>query len=474
MSLRLKLVSLDSSTTLVDLSLPVTHVLRDFSVTAGEGSAWLSWMEREEGVMSTLWLAEIREDGGVLTHMVWQSAAVADTPEVVVGEDGLLYIAFTASDYDGMAEVKVICWDIVRAEVRSELRLTDGTAVARRPVIAVDGDELHVVFFRETITGADVMYQRHQAQSGQMLASLSLGLAPENMHTPSIMLARDGALHVVWQTHTGIGEQVVAGRPTYGTILGGQWVRGPQTLAASHSGRVYSVRAYLGADETIVACWVAESGGTWQSYVTVLDSEGSRLASGFATLAPSDTVEPRPLRLGQNNVLSYARITPTGTAEVSFVTTDHYRRVSLAYRIGLNSHNPWADAVYKYFTLLLASFGLAFTGTGALLVALLIVFLLVRLKLFSGTGRGEVLRFLVLFSVLAMLKRPGSYLYYKALIMPGWVPLLSWVGSATFSLAIIHLSNVERDDSLILGSAGLLFMVCDSFVSLYITGVGSW
>ena len=473
LSLRARLVSLETAKSAVNVAIPLAHSLRDYALTAHERNAWLGWIERQEGTMSTLWLAEITPEATLTKHLLWQSAAFADGPELYIDNHGVLYAVFTSSG-PGLARVRLLVWDTVSKKLLNDLTLTDGSALTQRPAVVADGDEVHLVYFRQDQLETYAIYQRHTTD-GTLLNTINLGLVPANHKlSPTLLPDGRGALHMVWQSYTGIGDRVVAGAPKYGILRGGKWERDPMAVGSPHRGRIASVRASRGNNDSLLLSWVTESSGLWQAYSVELDPAGQRLSAGFATIAAGSVVEPRPFRVGTTYVISYSQIQPAGDAVVSFVATDLVRKESLAFRLGLDVNRPWLDLAYKYAAILTAAAGYSFGATGALVIGLLAVYLLSAVGLVSSSRRGKWLRLMVLFSVLMMLKLPATPLYFGALMLPGWSAVVSWLGSVLFSISIVLLAGADVDDFFVLGLAAWLFVFCDSFVSLYFYGAGRW
>jgi len=470
-----RLLDIQSGETKAQSSLPIEHLLKGYSLATHSSGLAVTWIERNEGVLSQLWFAQVNSDGQILARrLLWQSAALAETPELAIDESGVVHVAFTATE-DGQHSVQLISFELSDDKNAIAYRLTPTSEVATLPVIAVRDGNLHLMYYRHTTNSSSALYQLYDLSTRKRLGSIEIGNVPEYYKYPPGLFADDGVVaNIVWQRMvTGSGNRVSPGPAVHGRIRYGDWEQSFTPIIAGQA-RIAGARASRSANGEMLVTWLAQSGSTWQAFAVLRDADGNNVRAGFATLAQGNILELRPLLVGDTGVVSFFRRLPTGPTEVFYAHTGSPAKKSIAYRIGLDPHTPLTDALFKYVTLLTASAAWVFLALGALLVSLAVIAGLSYLGLLSSSSVGLYLRFGLQFVLLAIIKRPGNLLYYGAQIIPGWGSVVSWLGAAVFSLAVIHLSDMASDDYLALALAGLLFMLSDAFTSLFVLGVGRW
>lgn len=473
-SIDLRLLEVRSGTMLVHKSLPLRHTLKGYALTSHPGGAVAVWIEREEGAQSILWLASLSSDGEVSQHKLWQSDHTAENPSIAIDQDGTAYIVFATSE-TGPHNVYLISVDLSVIKASNPTRLTFTSELARLPVLSVGQEQLHLVYYDELLMGATAMYQLHDLRSGDLLASMVLGPVPEYHPYSPVLFSTGNAVRIVWQRMIQFPGAVSIGLPITGVLRQGQWEQPFRPVSAGQQrGTVVGVRASQSNEGSLLTTWLTQSGNNWQAYAAIESSEGNSVQAGFASLASGTATDVRPLFVGETGVVSYATITSSGLAEYSYVNTASPGRVPLAFLIGLDIHTPLQDAVFKYFTLMTGSAAMAFSAIGSLIIGLGLVIGLTRLGVFSLSTLAYYLRISILLLILVALKQPNSLLYYGAQFIPGWGTVLSWVGAFVFTISVVYLSKLELDDNLTLAAAGVLFLLCDTFTTLYVLGVDTW
>lgn len=462
-------------------SIPLTHIHKGMAIASHLGGLLVTWIERNEGVESKLLYASIGTDGVVkVQRTLWSSEVLAESPDMFVDESGLVHIAFTAAE-GGRHSVHLLSCTIDGELVTQATRLTTHTEMATAPVIAVSNGYLHLTHYRHTSRASNAYYNLYQLSDLKVLSSVSLGEVPEYFPYPPYLFASEGStVTMVWQSMaqtTGRNisgpTAVAAGAATIGTLKEGQWIIPPARILNSPI-RTVGVRASRGEDGRMLITWLTQSASTWQGFAVLRNSNGQNVHGGFATLTQGNVLEPRPLVVGSTGVVTFFRRLPSGLYDLSYVRTDASAKRPLSYRVGLDHNSPLSDAVYKYLTLTFGAVGWVFLAFVALAIGVFVVSVVARFGVFSSSKTGDLLRMLLLFVVIAALKRPNTILYYGAQLIPGWGAVASFIGAAVFSIAIMEMSDTSPDDTLTLTFFGLLFMLSDTFTSLFVLGVGRW
>jgi len=457
------------------MTIPLTHLLKGFSLASNDDGLVLTWLEREEGVQSTLFAVQIGETSTVaVPRTLWESDDPAENPRVAIDEHGLAHIVFTSAEL-GMHTVRILSVDLAGNREPQLSRLTSPEHQARLPVLAVRDGYLHLAYYQQTLIGAWAMYQKHELTTHRVLLQKNLGMAPDNYRYRMVLLdAPEGRVRLVWQRMTGALGRVSAGAAVMGTLYNGQWEEALSPVDPAFRGRLAAVRAVENDEGEVLVSWLAESGRSWQVYAVRLAPDGTIRQSGFATLVQGNVHGPDPQWAGALGIVSYSVPQDGGRGVVQYVHTSELRGEPWYFRAGFDPHSPILDAVFKYFTLLIGSIGLAFMGLGALAVSIAIISVLAHYGLFSSSLLGQLLRFLLQFLLLAGLKRPQSLLYYGAQFLPGWGAILSFALAAAVAFAVLYLTDLDMEDWPALGVAGIAFIASDAFVTLAVLGVGLW
>jgi len=457
------------------LAIPLTHLLKGFTLASDESGVILAWIERHEGVKSRLFAVHIDETSTVaVPRLLWESAAPAENPQVATDEHRQLHIVFTAAER-GMHTVNLLSVDFAGNREPQLSRLTSPANQSRLPVLAVRDGYLHLAYYQQSLIGAWGMYQKHDLATHRLLGEKNLGIAPDNYRYRMVLLsAPEGRVRLVWQRMTGALGRVHAGPAVMGTIYNGLWEETLSPVDPTFRGRIAAVRAVENAAGEILVSWLAEAGRSWQVYAVHLQSDGEVLKSGFATLVQGNVHGPDPQWAGTLGIASFTVPQEGGRGIVQYVHTGELRGEPWYFRAGLDPHNPVSDAIFKYFTLLIGAIGLGFMGLGALAVSIAVISVLARYGVFSSSLVGVLLRYLLQFLILAGLKRPQSLLYYGAQFLPGWGGIASFVLAALVALTVLYLTDLDAEDWPALGVSGIAFIASDAFVTLGVLGVGLW
>jgi len=467
------LYSLSAQAIVAGTALPVTHLLRGFTVQATTEGLAVVWLEREEGVQSTLHKATLNMTGGLVEQkIVWRTAALAEAPAVAQDADGTMYVAFSAA-IDGHHAIHLLTLGS-DGEAPILRRLTTPDELASAPTIAVAGGRMHLVFHGHRQQYAWAQYHLYELPTLNLLQSSTLSRVPQDYeHPPTLLANPDGSVTVVWQRMWVTNARVFPMEPTQGRLHNGNWVE-PLTVLLPLRGRVSTARGARGEDGRILVVAMVEVGRMWQAQSILRDGAGNTVRAGFATMARGSALSARPVLVGNTGVVTFFSHDGAGRPQIYLVQTATPARRTFAFRIGLDPHSPIGDALYRYVSFLTGALFLAFGATGAMVISLFTVWLMSRLSLFSTATLGSYLRIAVLFGIIILLKQPDSLLYFGAVMLPGVAALVSWAGAAALALATIHLAELPTDDYLTLSFAGFLFVLGDTFTSLFIAGVGRW
>ena len=467
------LYSLSAQAVVANTPLPLTHLLRGFAMQATPAGLTVVWLEREEGVQSTLHKATLNLTGGMVEQRtVWRTAALAESPAIAWAEDGTMYVALSAA-IDGHHAIHLLTVP-QGGEAPTLMRLTTPDELATVPTVAVAAGKLHLVFHRHRQQFSLAQYHIYELPSQTRVHSGELSRVPQDYeHPPTLLANQDGSVTVVWQRMWATNARVVPMEPTQGRLYNGAWVE-PLTVILPLRGRISTARGARGEDGRILVVAMLEVGRAWQAQSILRDAAGNTVRAGFATITRGSALSARPLVVGTTGVVTFFSHDGAGDPQIYLVQTATPARRTFAFRIGLDPHAPIADAIYRYVSFLTGALFLAFGATGAMAIGVLVILLMSKAGMFSATVLGDYLRLGVLFGTVALMKQPDSLLYFGAVMLPGVSGLVAWVGAATLALATIRLTDMPLDDYLTLSLGAFLFVFGDAFTSLFIAGVGRW
>ncbi len=471
--LDITLFSISTNTVTASVSLPVTHLLRGFALQESLAGLTVIWVERQEGVESTVHKAAISPEGQLLQQTIaWRTPALAESPSVAKDADGTLYLALSAA-IDGHHAIHLL--RLKPGHTNVELtRLTTPDELATVPTIAIAGDRLHLVFYRHRQHHSWGRYQVYELPLLTRMATTELGFVPQAYEFPPTLLANtDGSVTVIWQRMHGTAVRVIPLEPVQGRLLNGRWEE-PLRSIIPLRGRVLTARGVRGGDGRLMVTAMVEVGRNWQVKSILRDGGGNLVRVGYATMTRGNALSARPLLVGNVGVVTFFSHDNAGRPQLFLVQTATPAERTLAFRIGLNPHSPVLDAVFQYVSLLTGALFIAFGATGAIAVSLALTWLLGYLGLISPTATGNYLRLAIQFAILAALKQPDSLLYFGAVMVPGVAAVISFAMAAALAMAVVHFSDLALDDFLTLSLTALLFVVSDTFTSLFLAGVGRW
>jgi len=468
------LYNLGQRTATASTALTVTHRLRGFTMQESPDGLTVIWIERQEGVESTLHRATLNAAGDLIEQdILWRTAALAESPAMAKATDGTVYVALSAA-IDGHHAIHLLTLHDGTGKPPSLMRLTTPDELATVPTLAIAKDKLHVVFHRHRQHFSWAMYHVYELPTLTRLVTKELDRVPQDYeHPPTLLPNADGSVTVVWQRMLTTAARVIALEPTQGRLADGQWVE-PQTVILPLRGQVLTARGARGDDGRILVVAMVEVGRTWQAQSILRDAAGNTVRAGFATMTRGHALSARPLLVGTTGVITFFSHDNAGRPQVYLVQTATPARRTLAFRIGLDPHAPVWDAIYRYISLLMGASFLTFGATGAMLISFAAIWLMSWLGLFSSTPFGDYLRLALQFGIIALLKQPDSLLYFGAVMLPGWPAVISWSAAALLALTVVRLADLPADDYLTLSFTGLLFVFGDAFTSLFMAGVGRW
>ncbi len=197
------------------------------------------------------------------------------------------------------------------------------------------------------------------------------------------------------------------------------------------------------------------------------------LSYGAATLSSKECLYPH-LQVFEDETkgIVYQVYQTEGDMLLKGVSSLDPKQPGWAYFLGLDLENPLQDGLFKFINVFAAALAITFLAIPSLAAGLILTVIADKLKLFSETCTGVVLRLLFLFGVIFLLKKPGAWFYLFAPVLPQG---LSWLSFGLASLATICLdvqSTSHARDILPTVLAGTLFIFFDSLFSVIVKGVG--
>ena len=198
-----------------------------------------------------------------------------------------------------------------------------------------------------------------------------------------------------------------------------------------------------------------------------------RRSAGAATLSSKECMYPQifVFQNGARGIL-YQVYLSEGDMLLQGVSTTDPREPGWAYYLGLDLERPVQDGFFRLVNGLVAALVVTLLAIPSLAAAVALTALADRLKVFSETTTGTLLRFLCLFGTIFLLKQPEVWFYLFAPVLPGWIGWLSFVLASAATINLCLQSRPNFRDILFTALAGALFVFFDSIFSIIVKGVG--
>jgi hypothetical protein len=454
-----------------DLLSAPTQGLQSFFLYSHEGRGYLAFVERHEG------LSQIKEQaipvyGEKACDPVIIRECVGIVAGLVVHVDSLgnTYYAWSSNEH-GPRNIHLHVRD-EKGAVLWDSYLNSPSTVDVSPVIAATPDRRVHFMHRETkgpVT--EMVYTVLDLNLGEVVSTMRLGrVSEEPDHMPSLLTNDDGSVSVLWVRESLLRGQVRGSAISHGRISSsGDWII-PQTALHNQPG----VNSDLSAarSESTLAVWLNNETGSFQVSYLELDRQGGLLSHGPVTVGRRHAFSPQVHYVGGYRTVLYQALERDLT-HVFLVDDVNPARPPLSFMLGLDLEQPLLDGVYKYFSLGVAALVLACLAGLGIGLALVVVVLCRRARIF-GSSVDSVTPLLIAVTMLSVLKRVSTFLYYGAVLVPGVTGILIAVGSAVFAVMGLRLADMEPGETLGIAAGSFLFVACDTFCSLYLRGLGAW
>ncbi len=291
----------------------------------------------------------------------------------------------------------------------------------------------------------------------------------------SLLVSDDGTCHLVFTqgriSRGGVGRPVVV----YGTIKSdGHWIAEPVSITHGE-GHVVAPSAAFGGEGLEVA-WSDNRDGKFQVHhasIQISSNVPRPVSAGAATLSSKECIYPQifVFQNGARGIL-YQVYLSEGDMLLQGVSTTDPREPGWAYYLGLDLERPVQDGFFRLVNGLVAALVVTLLAIPSLAAAVALTALADRLKIFSETTTGTLLRFLCLFGAIFLLKQPEVWFYLFAPVLPGWIGWLSFVLASAATINLCLQSRPNFRDILFTALAGALFVFFDSIFSIIVKGVG--
>jgi len=265
---------------------------------------------------------------------------------------------------------------------------------------------------------------------------------------------------------------------TYGRVTrDGKWIVKPLNIS---QGEGYAVTpSFAGYADKLVFCWS--------------DNRQGRLGVHWAEFEEQKLAEsqPRPLKYG---AVSYSKkeclspsifAFPDGTKTILYqvfsgdsrilvkgVSTLNPKPPDWLYYLGLDREHPIQNAIFKIVSALGASLTITCLSIPSIAFGFILTLIADRLKVFSQSNTGRLLRLGFLFGSIFLLKSQNKWYYLFAPILPSG---LAWVSfTIAFIMSVVFIYHFKIGFSGILPAflGGVIFVFFDTLFSLVQKGVG--
>jgi hypothetical protein len=291
----------------------------------------------------------------------------------------------------------------------------------------------------------------------------------------SLLVSDDGTCHLVFTqgriSRGGVGRPVVV----YGTLKSdGYWIAEPISITHGE-GHVVAPSAAFGGEGLEVA-WSDNRDGKFQVHhasVQISSNVPRLVSAGAATLSSKECMYPQ-IFVFQNGAIGilYQVYLSEGDMLLQGVSATDPREPGWAYYLGLDLERPVQDGFFRLVNGLAAALVVTLLAIPSLAAAVAMTAFADRLKVFSETWTGTLLRFLCLFGAIFLLKQPGVWFYLFAPVLPGWIGWLSFALASAATISLCLQSRPNFRDILFTALAGALFVFFDSMFSIIVKGVG--
>ena len=441
--------------------------LVDYGLACSSSQYAVVWVERQE----TSFYIYAQLQACTEKVLIRQTESFVDSLAVAMDDIGRMTIAWT-DDSQGLQGVYLqvrSSRDAAAIILDTVLVSTVGVA-SSNPTLSVSGDVAHIVYLEKEHIFTKVTYRGVLMESGHSTSTLPLRRttlqAPE---MPAHVFRPQGGIDLLW------GEDVQARGGARGSVImqasigtDGQWLVKPQELAR-YVGSITSVSVALSDSGDKLLVYANNQTGAFQVYFTI-DSIVKTSKPSLVTYGTRHCFEPAVHQTKGDTYVVFHEIRQDGV-EVFVVKHNPDGRLPLAVRLGLDPEAPLLDAVFKGIFVLVSAAVLSFLASGSIIVAAL---LSRGISNMAGavTSRWVVVgSHVVTFAILAVLKHYGGYLYYGAVFVPGLSGALIGMGSAIFAICTISKMGIDRVDTFTLMISGYLWVLSDTFCSIYVSGV---
>lgn len=316
-----------------------------------------------------------------------------------------------------------------------------------------------------------------------------MNTADDDARGVSMLISDDGICHLVFTQgrvlRGGVGCPVVV----YGALTqDGSWIAEPVSITQGE-GYVIAPSADF-SNDALETAWSDNRDGklqiyhaliqipvsqssTWHEGVSGSSSQPVIASYGAATLSSKECIYPQIFAFddGVRGIL-YQVYLSEGDMLLQGVSTVDPREPTWAYYLGLDLERPVQDGCFKLVNGIAAALVAVFLAIPSLAAGVAVTAAADKLKVFSETMGGTVLRLLFLFCVIFMLKQPGVWFYLFAPVLPGWMGWLSFVLTSGAAMSLCLQSGSNYRDFLFTVLAGALFVFYDSVFSIIVKGVG--
>lgn len=433
----------------------IKSVAADIAVSISDGRLFVGWVDQEQG-RPGVFVSELPV--GMLEQLPIDS--LGQPPEEP--ENGLEAAPVPAN---GVSH---------RSEFPDRIRLSDPAVSASSLKLASAPGGVWVVWVQTGQIVNQVMVRAYVNGSPGPELKIMDTTATEARGI-SLLVSDDGTCHLVFTQgrifRGGVGRPVVV----YGTIKSdGHWIAEPVSITQGEGHVVAPSASFDG--EGLQVVWSDNRDGKFQVHhasIQLSTDVPQPASAGAATLSSKECMYPQ-IFVFQNGAIGilYQVYLSDGDMLLQGVSSTDPREPGWAYYLGLDLEKPVQDGCFRLVNGLVAALVVTLLAIPSLAAAVALTALADRLKVFSETTTGTLLRFLYLFGVIFLLKQPGVWFYLFAPVLPGWIKWLSFALASAATINLCLQSRLNFRDILFTALAGALFVFFDSSFCIIVKGVG--
>ena len=441
-----------------------TEGLIGYSLTSDSDQYLIVWAE----MLDTTFRLYMQSSVQYEKVLIRESESNIKSVTAAINTSGTLAVVWTDNS-QGLHSVYAQTLNLDTRVVSDPVRVSSLGQLSLDPVVVWSDDVLHVVYKEQEHIFTNV---NHRAMElGSMAMSEPLRIRRTNVEAfemPVCVSSGQGNLDMFWPT------DVQSRGLTRGSVLmkgsisrSGLWLDAPNEVAQFNGSTNSVTVTKVESGETMIVLANNQS-GSFQLYSLLVNSEPS-----LVTYGTRHRFGPQAYYVNGENYVLFNEIREV-SVEVFLVKYVLGSQIPLAVRLGLDPEAPLLDGIFKGTTILVSATVLAFLALGSIMIAAWMTKRLSSTSARTTPGWSVMAPHIMVYAILAILKRYGGYLYYGAVFVPGLSGALISLGSVVFALGVVTMLQLDKLDVFTLGVSGYMWVFADAFCSIYVRGAGLW